>query len=550
MTALMTLRRFLRDARGGATSIAAAAVAIITVGGAAVVGDHVWLVDQRDALKTASDAAGIAATHEMKRLLDQQPSISDSALQAALGQVAQRYVELNFTYLPADRFTQAIATLVVDVNPDRALRTVDVSVEADLGGTLFAQHMPLFDGFSGPPTIRVETRVERIINPIEVVLAIDISQSMENCLEQQWGRRCSIADNMRISIVKRAASKLVDILDPIRDNQVAVGVVPWHMVVRLDDITSGEWTRNGWAEYPLSRRYGATYSCGYRGGTCPAPAEDQALPTAPPEIWQGCLDEHRLTGAGSLASLPASTKLMNLPSQEAFAQSFFPAPYGTGYDCLSTPLPTNYKMNFCYDANQFQLLQGSGSRFQSLKTPQYGCDSTHPSILPLTSDRATIDGAIDGLDAVGELTYSSLGVLWGQRLLEHGWKPVWGDPIHPVDANANEGTRKALVLLTDGVDSFCDMGTGTKTSCANSTVGVDRTDACTAAKAAGTEIFVIAAMHPDQIDDEFAGTLRDCSSESEESEGTYAFLNNSTPATLEAAFADIANQLSIVRRVY
>ena len=64
------------------------------------------------------------------------------------------------------------------------------------------------------------------------------------------------------------------------------------------------------------------------------------------------------------------------------------------------------------------------------------------------------------------------------------------------------------------------------------------------------EKFAIAAMHPAQVDDGFAETLRDCSSESEESEGTYGFLNVSTPATLEIVFADIANQLSTVRRVY
>ena len=52
-----TAGRFLRDTRGGATSIAAVAVTIMTMGGAALIIDHNHLVGQRDILKSASDAA-------------------------------------------------------------------------------------------------------------------------------------------------------------------------------------------------------------------------------------------------------------------------------------------------------------------------------------------------------------------------------------------------------------------------------------------------------------------------------------------------------------
>ena len=80
--------------------------------------------------------------------------------------------------------------------------------------------------------------------------------------------------------------------------------------------------------------------------------------------------------------------------------------------------------------------------------------------------------------------------------------------------------------------------------------GVPRTEACSLSKDRGTEIFVIAAMPPDEISGELASTLRECSSEADNPEGTYVFLNNVTPESLEAAFADIANQLVTVRRIY
>ena len=93
--------RFVRDTRAGATAIAAAAVTVMTVGGAALMSDHVWLVAQRDVLKTAADAAGLAATLEMTRLAGE--TRTDAELKAALRVVAERYILLNLEHLPAGR---------------------------------------------------------------------------------------------------------------------------------------------------------------------------------------------------------------------------------------------------------------------------------------------------------------------------------------------------------------------------------------------------------------------------------------------------------------
>ena len=57
----MKIGDFLRDTRAGATALAAAAVTVMTVGAAALISNYVWLVDQRDVLKSASDAGAVAA---------------------------------------------------------------------------------------------------------------------------------------------------------------------------------------------------------------------------------------------------------------------------------------------------------------------------------------------------------------------------------------------------------------------------------------------------------------------------------------------------------
>ena len=170
-------------------------------------------------------------------------------------------------------------------------------------------------------------------------------------------------------------------------------------------------------------------------------------------------------------------------------------------------------------------------------------------MLPLTSDRAAIKRAIAALWPVGKKTYSALGVLWGQRMLSHSWNDVWGGAVHPVDPDtaANAGTRKVIVLLTDGNDTHCGPG---ERECSRTNAGIGRGVACTAAKAAGTEIFVIAAMPPGQVSGDVGTALRACSSENDKPEGSYVFLNNQNPDDLRAAFADIARQLKTVRRIY
>ena len=97
---LEAMRRFVRDTRAGATAIAAAAVTVMTVGGAALISDHAWLVDQRDVLKTAADAAGIAATLEMTRLAGE--AHTDDELKEVLKPIVLRYILLNLEHLSAD----------------------------------------------------------------------------------------------------------------------------------------------------------------------------------------------------------------------------------------------------------------------------------------------------------------------------------------------------------------------------------------------------------------------------------------------------------------
>ena len=293
----------------------------------------------------------------------------------------------------------------------------------------------------------------------------------------------------------------------------------------------------------------------------------QTLPDSPGEAWRGCLDEQRVDDAG-LAKLPDKAGMLKLPSERPFAQGLHASLPGFAYQCLqwspTKPLPSDFHVQWCYGvstaSDAMKAYYESRPRdsgwdrrvvfgIQDKHPAQISCPDAMPAVLPLSSDAAAVKNAVKGLQPVSQAaTHSALGVLWGQRLLSHGWKSVWGDTVHPVDPGTDDGAgaRKAIVLLTDGEDTQC----GGDPTCTRNKVGIKRGDACTLAKNAGIEIFVVAAMHPHNVSTSLGTALKECSSEKDNPEGKYVFLENAEPDELEEAFANIAKQLTVYRRVY
>ena len=436
----MTVRRFLRDAHGGATAIAAAAVTVMAVGGAALVGDHAWLVDQRDVLKTGADAAAVAATHEMTRRLGRQPDMSDEDLQAALVEVARRYVEVNLRHLPEDRLARARETLVVEVAADREQGTVEVTAEADLGGFLFASRLPLLGESAGPNSIRVDAGVECTTNVVEVVLALDITASMNGKVDRNGGDG---DENHRLKVAIEAAKGLVNVLySGCNEVDLAVGVVPWDKAVRLDAPDS--WRTNGWVDMSP-----------YRND-----------PVATEGDWAGCvedrthdLDDLKTTGGLSLA-LPrdASFPAFLYPDTSRLDAAILTDMRERVFDAFPAVADT-----LTPDEVETRLLaRGDNNWSDPLDDPfgpNYQCTNT--ALLPLTSESGSVIARLEALDDQrlwGGNTSAHVGVTWGRRMLAPTWREVWGGDTHPVDpAGYSPGeVTKALVLLTDGLNGGSD----------------------------------------------------------------------------------------------
>ena len=264
---------------------------------------------------------------------------------------------------------------------------------------------------------------------------------------------------------------------------------------------------------------------------------------AKPEDWRGCLDQRALQG-NRPPGLSAA-----LPSQASFTMAFFPVRQSTSYQCrdLSSDTFTGRFNQWCYHGPTFAETSPptpcpGRSCTQVLDPPQYLCPDNSPPILPLSRDMGEVRRVIDTLYPLAPATYSTMGLIWGRRLLTPEWRSVWGGTVHPVDPSKKEylGVRKAIVLLTDGEDNYgSDLGAAS-----------DRSEACTAAKDAGIEIFVVAAMNPTQIGSGLSRGLTACSSKDDYPDRTYVFLENHTKEDLEDAFRQIARQLLVVRRTH
>ena len=523
-----TVRNFLRDTRAAATAIVAAVASVMVVGGSAVVIDHSWLVDQRDTLKSASVAASIAATHEMGRA---PTDLSPETLKTHLEVVARRYVLINLAHLSPERLQRASESLTLSITLNRAAGTVRVVASADLGGTLLSQHLPLLGGYSGPGSITVDVGTERNVNPVEVALAIDVTNSM---LSGVGGTRPADPSKNRMATVKKAAKELAETLLTDVNAPVAVALVPWNFTVRLSETTRTKWVDEDWAVYPTTQEYPYPYR-GWRSGA----AAIQAVPKLADIEWLGCLQQRSLSGEDPPGIEP------DPPSTEPFTQAFFPPASHTVYQCYTEPFPSDYEYQICYDESSVTLPQFDkdnntipGGKHIRRREVQYGCHVSMASMMALSRNARAIATAINAMTPSGVHTYSSLGLIWGRRMLDPTWRTVWGGTIHPVDpaGTDNEGVRKVIVLLTDGGDNW-----------ANSLFATPRADACKAAKDSGMEVFVVAAMIPRQS---LKTELRECSSESSESDTKYAYLDNKTNDDLLAAFRNITSNLVTIRRTH
>jgi len=183
------------------------------------------------------------------------------------------------------------------------------------------------------------------------------------------------------------------------------------------------------------------------------------------------------------------------------------------------------------------------------KGPTFGCD-TQP-ITALTADTAKVKANIDNLVAKGSTNILE-GVMWGWRVLSSR------QPFAEGVKEGTAGTRKIMVVLTDGTNTFgnlpnqfgsgytsfgylSDGRIGAKTLDADGTTAAMDTrtlTGCGNAKADGVEIFTILL---EEDNEGTASLLQQCASDADH------FIAVPDHDTLEEVFTGIVKKLGRVR---
>ena len=213
---------------------------------------------------------------------------------------------------------------------------------------------------------------------------------------------------------------------------------------------------------------------------------------------------------------------------------------------------SDYSWMACYEAAATPLLSHDDSRGDRI---QDGCASDFPAMVPLDTDAAALRtkiGALTYSHIEGPRTYSASGIAWATRMLDPAWRTLWRGDTHPVNPNdrAYLEVHKVLVLLTDGQDKIA-YSDAQATLVLGKSLSSLQASACTAAKAAGIDIYVIGAIPESKISQSQRDAFVDCSSATGSSDSSdYVFLGTVTETEIEDTFASIATRLTSLRRTH
>ena len=266
-----------------------------------------------------------------------------------------------------------------------ALTREDDVLQARVSGTFTTTFMRLAGIDTMPIGVTSETRAG--FARLEVALVLDVTGSMA---------RRGGSGSTKLAELKLAAKEFVDTIANRFGNAspelFRLAIVPFSQYVNVG-------TRYASADWLLYR---------------PADQQSRNRLARRGIVWEGCVGSRQ-------------------------------APWNTrdeSYAVHKVPIVMKYPRN-----TNFSVRQPRGYRLE--RRLRNFCP---PPILPLTSaidDKATIEAAIDGLEADG-WTYIPAGLMWGWRVLSPGEPFTEGADDETVKS---ENVRKIIILMTDGANT-------------------------------------------------------------------------------------------------
>jgi Mg-chelatase subunit ChlD len=374
-------RRLVLDTAGASlVMIAASAVPLVGFVGIGIDAARGYMVKSR--LSSALDAAGLAGGWAF---------FSDNR---------EDDVRMFFAANFPDGYMAAIVTGPTIV-ADETNEILTVSASAEVPTTFMA----LF-GFD---TLRVaaESEVTRQMTALDVVLAIDMSGSMDSS---------AVGGGTRIEAAREAAQDLVDILfgENARKDFLNIGLVPWSAKVKVrieDTLYYSGYTKTVSVPAFVNPVTGQTQTEVYYANNSPVP-----LLSAPTASWKGCVYS-RYTNDG----VKNDADILMGPTTVGGAK-------WRGWEVVGGEgEPVGGYGNCALSVNRQEC------------TP---CLSN--GITPLVNKKASIEAAIDDLDDPNGNTNLTQGLGWAWEVLSPE------APFEEAVLDPDYDRVQAIVLLTDG----------------------------------------------------------------------------------------------------
>jgi Flp pilus assembly protein TadG len=476
-------KRFLDDRRGGLTpAFAILLVPLLGVAGLAV--DYGRAVYTKTALQAAADATALAV-------------INPRYTTAQVKDAAKAIFEAELR----EKYNLEIPTsMEVTMAPDG--KSVTVTVVGSVRNA-FLQII----GKPATPVGVVSTGLRGLDNTLELALVLDNTGSM-------------LADN-KLPTLKSAATLLVDTLFADANAKVKIGVVPFSVYVNVGMGNRGAAWLSGSADYSTSS---TTQSCTTPQTTC----KTYTTTNVQSCVKVNCTTTQSCTTNDGVKTCKPVQSCQNQCTTTGTTQTCSVWNYGPQV-CTPKTTTTNYKWSGCVQSRAYPLNLTDDT--PTTAYPALMNQTCGSAIVPLTSSTATIKAAINGMTASGE-TYIPAGMVWGMNVLSPTAPFTEGDAFD----GANRKPRKAIVLMTDGINtkSMTSTTVGTHTG-TNTTQANDYTaKICVNAKAKNIEIYTIALM----VNDAAVQTMLQACATSGEN-----YFNATDTAALEAAFKKIALSL-------
>ena len=435
--------------------------------GAGIAIDMLRVNKFRSDLTEAADAGLLAAARAM--------SLDSSVNQTEAETIAKKYFEANFTAADGS----SLDNLNFDFDPATDSFTVTINASID------HVFMPIVGNDASSLVITSEAKVAAPRN-LEIALVLDNTYSMTGS---------------KLSTLKTAAGDLVDEIMVDDADNVEIAVIPFSQYVNIG----------------LSRRDASWLEVDDDSST----TTNQCFNTYPDRTESNCTTTTTTCGGGTRDGVPQPE-----------------------YSCNQTSCDVDLgdPVSECRDVTTTSTWHGCvGSRNNPLDVEDrdYATDKIPglmnlqctQEITVLTTNKTTVENALNSMAVQGSETYIPAGVMWGYRALSSIEPLTEGMTYEDMQ---NDKALKAMVIMTDGMNTKSPSyprhdGSGG--------AGADDLlkDQCTEIKSDGIEVYTIAF---EISDTSIKDLLSDCAS------STANYFDATDAEELKDAFVAIAGSLT------